>query len=120
MHVRHRDEVEPFTGDDGAIVRELAAPGNTPLSRHSLAEIRHPPGTSSREHYHTEAEEAYYVLEGQGKIRIDGETQQIGPGDAVVIVPGQKHTVWQEGEGDLVLLVTCVPAYSVEEVVFTE
>jgi hypothetical protein len=25
-----------------------------------------------------------------------------------------------EGDGDLVLLVTCVPAYSVEEVVFTE
>jgi len=38
----------------------------------------------------------------------------------VVITPGERHKVWQEGEGDLVLLVTCVPAYSVEEVVFTE
>jgi hypothetical protein len=38
----------------------------------------------------------------------------------VVIVPAQQRKVWQEGEGDLVLLVTCVPAYSVEEVVFTE
>jgi mannose-6-phosphate isomerase-like protein (cupin superfamily) len=61
----------------------------------------------------------YYVLQGQGGIRVDGETRTIGPGDVVVITPGQRHTVWQEGEDDLVLLVSCVPAYSVEEVVFT-
>jgi hypothetical protein len=28
--------------------------------------------------------------------------------------------VWQEDTGDLVLLITCVPVYSVEEVVFVE
>lgn len=120
MHIVVRDEVQPFTGDDGAIIRELASPCNSSLSRHSLAEIRHPPGTASQEHYHTEAEEVYFVLEGQGGIRVDGETRSLGPGDVVVIVPGQRHKVWQEGEGDLVLLVTCVPAYSVEEVMFTK
>jgi mannose-6-phosphate isomerase-like protein (cupin superfamily) len=120
MQLFNRDDVERFVGDDGSIIRELASPGNSTLTRHSLAEIRHPPGTASQEHYHTEAEEVYYVIEGQGAVRVDGETRSIGPGDVVVIVPGQRHTVWQEGEGDLVLLVTCVPAYSVEEVVFTE
>jgi mannose-6-phosphate isomerase-like protein (cupin superfamily) len=82
------------------------------LTRRSLAEIRHPSGTASIEHYHTEAEKVYYVNQGQGRIRVDGETHSI--------VPGQRHKVWQDGEGDLVLLVSCVPAYSVEEVVFTE
>ena len=120
MHLVARDNTRPFVGDDGAIVRELASPRNSSLTRHSLAEIRHPPGTCSQEHYHTEAEEVYYVLEGQGAVRVDGETRLIGPGDVVVIVPGQRHKVWQEGEEDLVLLVTCVPAYSVDEVVFTE
>jgi len=120
MQAFNRDNVQPFVGDDGAIVRELASPANSGVTRHSLAEIRHPPGTASQEHYHTEAEEVYYVLQGQGGIRVDGETRTIGPGDVVVITPGQRHTVWQEGEGDLVLLVSCVPAYSVEEVVFTE
>ena len=119
MQLFNRDAVEPFVGDDGAIVRELVSPGNSGLTRHSLAEIRHPPGTASQEHYHTDAEEVYYVIEGQGAVRVDGETRTISPGDVVVIVPGERHTVWQEGEGDLVLLVTCVPAYSVEEVVFT-
>ena len=120
MQVLNRDDIQPFAGEDGAMVRELASPANSSLTRHSLAEIRHPPGTASQEHYHTEAEEVYYVVGGQGAVRVDGETRSIGPGDVVVIVPGERHTVWQEGEGDLVLLVTCAPAYSVEEVVFTE
>ncbi len=120
MHVIARDDVRPFVGDDKAIVRELASPGNSSLTRHSLAEIRHPPGTASQEHYHTVAEEVYFVLEGRGGLRVGGETCSIGPGDVVVVLPGERHKVWQEGEGDLVLLVTCVPAYSVDEVVFTE
>jgi mannose-6-phosphate isomerase-like protein (cupin superfamily) len=120
MHLIARDDVQPFVGDDGAIVRELASPRNSGLTRHSLAEIRHPPGTASQEHFHTEAEEVYFVIGGQGGIRVDGETRPIGPGDVVVIVPGERHKVWAEGDADLVLLVTCAPAYNVEEVVFTE
>ena len=120
MQLIARDDVQPFIGDDKSIIRELASPGNSGLAQHSVAEIRHPPGTASLEHYHTEAEEVYFVLEGRGGIRVDGETHTIGPGDVVVITPGERHKVWQEGKGDLVLLVTCVPAYSVEQVVFTE
>jgi mannose-6-phosphate isomerase-like protein (cupin superfamily) len=120
MNVITRDGIQPFVGDDGSIIRELASPHNSDLNRHSLAEIRHPPGTASQEHYHTEAEEVYYVIAGHGGVRVDGETRELKPGDVVVIVPGQHHKVWQKGEEDLVLLVTCVPAYSVEEVVFTE
>jgi len=115
MRMTNRDLVQPFTGDDGSIIRELAR-----LARHTLAEIRHPPGTASREHYHTSAEEVYLVLDGHGDVRIDGETQAIGPGDLIEIVSGQRHKLWQRGEGDLVLLVTCAPPYNVQEVVFTE
>ena len=120
MTVTNRKKIDTFVGDDLAVVRELASPHNSPLTRHSLAEIRHPQGTASLEHYHTKAEEVYYVWEGRGGVRIDGEMCDIGPGDVVVIVPGQWHSVWQEGDGDLVMLVTCVPAYSVEEVAFDE
>lgn len=118
MHVTNRDQIKAFAGDDGTIIRELASPRTSSLTRHSLAEIRHPPGTASQEHYHTQAEEVYYVLSGRGGVRVDGKTRTIGPGDVAVIVPGEWHQVWQEGTDDLVLLVTCVPAYSVEEVVF--
>ena len=59
MHLIARDDVQPFVGDDESIIRELASPGNSEVTRHSLAEIRHPPGTASLEHYHTEAEEVW-------------------------------------------------------------
>jgi mannose-6-phosphate isomerase-like protein (cupin superfamily) len=120
MTVTNCKQIDSFVGDDGAVIRELASPHNSPLSHHSLAEIRHPPGTASREHPHTVAEEVYYVMKGRGGVRVDDETHGIGPGDMVVIVPGQRHSVWQEGESDLVMPVTCVPAYSVEEVAFDE
>lgn len=77
MHIVAREDVQPFTGDDGAIIRELASPRNSALSRHSLAEIRHPPGTASQEHYHTQAEEVCFVLDGRGGIRVDGETRTV-------------------------------------------
>jgi mannose-6-phosphate isomerase-like protein (cupin superfamily) len=120
MHVIHRSMVQPILAADGSLVRELAAPGNAPLAGHSLAEIRHPVGTASREHWHRVAEEVYYVLEGEGVVRVDGQVRTIGPGDVVVISPGQRHKVAQQGDRDLVLLVTCVPAYSPAEVVFLE
>lgn len=120
MQLLAREDIGSFTGDDGAIVRELASPSNSGLTRHSLAEIRHPPGTASQEHFHREAEEVYLVVEGRGGIRVDGKAYVIKPGDVVIITPGERHKVWAAGETDLVLLVTCVPAYSVEEVVFTE
>ncbi|HSJ52924.1 MAG TPA: cupin domain-containing protein [Anaerolineae bacterium] len=120
MHVIHRTMVQPILADDGSLIRELAAPGNAPLAAHSVAEIRHPVGTASREHYHGVAEEVYYVLEGEGEVRVDGQSQAIGPGDVVAISPGQRHKVAQRGDKDLVLLVTCVPAYSPAEVVFLE
>jgi hypothetical protein len=64
MQVFNCDDVQPFVGDDGAIVRELASPRNSDLTRHSLAEIRHPPDTASQEHYHTEAEEVWDAIDG--------------------------------------------------------
>lgn len=119
MQIRARHAVPATQAPDGALIRELASPHNSGLTRHSFAEITHPQGTASDEHYHLEAEEVYYVLQGEGQVRIDGQARPIGPGDVVVILPGQRHQVQQEGTADLVLLVTCVPAYSTEDVVFT-
>ena len=58
---------------------------------------------------------------GPGKeICIDDQRVSIGPADIVTIVPGQRHKVWQCGDGDLTLPVICSPPYSMDEVVLTE
>ncbi len=112
-------EIVPFTGPDGARVQQIAGRSDG-MTSHSLAVISHPPGTECVEHHHTLADEVYLVWSGRGCVRVDGETRQVGPGDAVTIRPGQRHKVWSDGPGDLVLVVSCAPAYQMDEVVWDE
>ena len=113
------DDIVPFTGPDGARVQQIAGRGEGMMS-HSLAVISHPPGTASVDHHHTVADEVYLVWSGHGRVRVDGETRHVGPGDTVTLRPGQRHKVWSDGPEDLVLVVSCAPAYQVGEVVWDE
>jgi mannose-6-phosphate isomerase-like protein (cupin superfamily) len=72
------------------------------------------------EHHHTVADEVYYVQAGRGRVRVDGEVIDVAPGDTIVIRPGQRHKLWADRGEDLVLVVTCAPAYSVTEVIWDE
>ena len=45
----------------------------------------------AREHYHKRGTEIYYVLEGQGAIRLDGVAHPIRKGTLVHIPPGVVH-----------------------------
>jgi mannose-6-phosphate isomerase-like protein (cupin superfamily) len=113
------DDIAPFTGPDGARVQQIAGRSEG-MTSHSLAVISHPAGTATVEHYHTLADEVYLVWSGRGRVRVDEETRLVGPGDAVTIRPGQRHKVWSDGPEDLVLVVSCAPAYQVSEVVWDE
>ncbi len=108
-----------FVGPDGARIRELAG-RTTGLTSHSLAIIIHPAGMETVDHHHTVADEVYYVQSGRGHIRIDGETRDLAPGDTIVIRPEQRHKLWADMGEDVVLVVTCAPAYSVTEVIWDE
>jgi len=116
---RSQAEVPEFTGADGARIREVAG-RSTGLSSHSLAVITHPAGMSTVEHHHSVADEVYFVQSGTGRIRVDDEMWSVQPGDTIIIRPGQRHKVWADGPADLVLIVTCAPAYSVTEVIWDE
>lgn len=106
-------------GEDRARIQELEG-RSTGLTSHSLAVITHPPGTASRLHHHTVADEVYLVQAGHGQIRVDTTTRGISAGNVVVIRPGQLHKVWNLGPEDLVLVVSCAPAYEVSEVAWDE
>jgi mannose-6-phosphate isomerase-like protein (cupin superfamily) len=111
--------VREFIGPDGARIQELAG-RRSGLTSHSLAIITHPAGMATVEHHHTVADEVYYVQSGRGRIRVDGEERQLAPDDTVIIRPGQCHKLWADAGVDLVLVVTCAPAYSVTEVIWDE
>ena len=120
MEVVNRNGVEAFITKDGSEIREILAPRNSSIRNQSLAEARLAPGQVTEEHFHPVAEEIYYVLEGRGLMRIDGEEREIGPGDGIAILPGQRHRATNTGDSDLVILCCCSPAYEHEDTIITE
>ena len=120
MDVRNLEEMPAFTTKDGSEIRELLAHRNSAIRHQSLAEARLPAGASTQEHYHPRAEEIYYITHGQGRIRIDGEVRDVKAGDAIAILPGQQHKLWNTGAATLRLLCCCAPAYEHADTIITE
>ena len=120
MDIKNLNEAPPFTTKDGSEIRELLAHRNSAIRNQSLAEARLPAGGATQEHYHIRTEEIYYITHGTGRIRIDGEIRDVKTGDAVAILPGQKHKLWNTGNDTLRLLCCCAPAYEHEDTIITE
>ena len=71
----------------------------------AAAEVHHLQITNAKLHFHQRTDEIYYVLEGQGRMRLDDGEVELHM-DVVVYVPrGVKHKAW----GDLKVLVICIP-----------
>jgi mannose-6-phosphate isomerase-like protein (cupin superfamily) len=120
MDIKNLNEVSSFITKDGSEIRELLAHRNSAIRKQSLAEARLPVGASTQEHYHVRTEEIYYITHGSGRIRIDGETHEVKVGDAIAILPGQNHKLWNTGSDTLRLLCCCAPAYEDADTVITE
>ncbi len=120
MDIKNLEHVPSFTTLDGSEIRELLAHRNSGIRNQSLAEARLPAGGMTLEHYHRKSEEIYYITHGTGRMRIEAETREVGPGDAIAIRPSQKHKLWNTGTEPLRLLCCCAPAYEDSDTVMTE
>ena len=120
MDVKNLSDAPPFITKDGSEIRELLAYRNSEIRNQSLAEARVPVGGSTQEHYHPKAEEIYYIIHGSGRIRIENELREVKAGDAIAILPGRKHKLWNTGEDVLRLLCCCAPAYEHSDTIITE
>lgn len=120
LQINNRHDREPYQTKDTSLIREIAHPTNSAATQQSLAEATLPPGATTTAHFHPKAEEIYYVLSGQGLLRLEAEEAALRPGDAIVIAPGQRHQVRNIGAVDLVFLCCCAPAYAHDDTVLCE
>ena len=120
MDVRNLADVPAFTTKDGSEIRELLAHRNSCIRLQSLAEARLPPGARTQPHYHPRTEEIYYVLRGQGRMKLEESEREVGPGDAIAIPPGARHTISALGTEPLVFLCCCAPPYEHEDTVLVD
>ena len=111
MDIRNIERVPAFTTKDGSEIRELLSHRNSCIRQQSLAEARLPAGGSTTPHQHPQTEEIYYILEGCGRMWIEGEAHDVGPGDAIAIPPGRTHQITNTAGATLKFLCCCAPAY---------
>lgn len=98
--------IDPVPCPCGQAKRAFAEDGNELATMH-VVEICE----DSRTHYHKRMTEIYYVLEGEGRIELDGEAHPLKPGTAVFIKPGCRH----RAVGKLKILNVPIPAFDPED-----
>ena len=91
----------------GESTRPLTAADGGPCSLH-VTSI-----TDSARHFHRDTSEVYYILEGTGKIELNGRWFDLEPGTVVHIEPGTRHRV--VSPGGLRTIVVAVPPFRAED-----
>lgn len=112
MYVTAYGDLGAFVTLDGSEIREWAGPVSMPACNQSLAEATIPVGGATTAHYHRKTEELYLVVEGLGRLVIDGQERDVGNGDCALIPPGSTHKLFNTGGVPLRVLCACAPAYS--------
>lgn len=62
------------------------------------------PGSSIGYHLQKE-DEIYYILSGNGKMKMNGKTFAVKPGDAILTRPGSSHGIAPNTDNDLVIMI---------------
>ncbi len=120
MDVRKLGEASAFITKDGSEIRELLAHRNSCIRQQSLAEARVAPGMSTTAHWHAKTEEIYFIQQGRGLMEVGDGRDEVGPGDAIAIPPGQVHRITNVGQEPLVFLCCCAPGYEHEDTILVD
>lgn len=101
--VRHRDKTRAvICSACGESTRILTRADGQDVVNFHITHI-----LDSKRHYHRKCNEVYYILEGSGKMELDGETVELTPGTTVYIPAGTRH----RGYGDFKTVVVGTPAF---------
>ncbi|MGQ9472733.1 MAG: cupin domain-containing protein [Candidatus Caldatribacteriaceae bacterium] len=90
-----REEEKVFRGGDWGIKYLFRGP------RLDWGIIYLKPGTSMGAHYHEEVEETFFILEGRGILRVNGEEIPVSQGMAFRLEPGEKHDLYTQENSSL-------------------
>ena len=82
--------------------------------RYSLAHATLPPGKTSLRH-RLKTSEVYYILQGEGLMRIADESAPVRAGSAVYIPPHATQCITNTGTTDLLFLCIVDPAWRIED-----
>ena len=114
------ESCKTYVTKDGSEITEIIHPELHNNKAQSLAQARVRPGQITQAHYHQQTEEIYFLLGGQGRMRLDNQQFDLRSGEAIVIKPGQIHQIENTGTVDLLFLCCCSPAYSHDDTILID
>jgi mannose-6-phosphate isomerase-like protein (cupin superfamily) len=115
MIVINRQRAAVINTPHGSEIRPLVDRTTSDIERCSLAEEVLPVGAAVGRHYHTETEEVYYILRGNGRMTVGDEVRDVSTGDAIFIPRGHVHSLENTGQEEMTIMLVCGPAYSYED-----
>jgi mannose-6-phosphate isomerase-like protein (cupin superfamily) len=91
----------------------LISPQNTSTGNISIQVSEIPVGSEQPVHNHG-PEQCYYIIKGKGLMILEGETREVGEGDAIYIPSNKKHGIKNAGTVALEYLTANSPAFDKE------
>jgi mannose-6-phosphate isomerase-like protein (cupin superfamily) len=102
------DDLEPVQEDGDTATVRVAFDAANGCQRLQQRLIRYGPGRSA-ERTLVEQQEVLYIVDGRGRLDLDGRTHQLEPSMGVYLAPGESYAVENSGPGDLHVLSVVAP-----------
>ena len=90
-----RESEQPYRGGDRGVKYMARGP------KLDWGVILIKPGEKMGEHGHKEVEETFYVVEGSGKMLVDGKPIPAETGDAFYVTAPERHDILNDGKSDM-------------------
>lgn len=90
----------------GTVLMERLLDGPAEMLGKGRAYVRHTlrPGVSIGRHTHDHEMESMFIVSGRARHEINGQVQELEPGDLIAAMPGDTHEIACLGEVPLVLI----------------
>ncbi|MFI5130497.1 MAG: cupin domain-containing protein [Chitinophagales bacterium] len=114
MTIIHETEVNEVE-HPGRYMRWLANEDSLRAKNLSVCVIRVMPGETVRPaHSHPNSEELIYIINGSGKVMIEGEVDNVRAGSAVLFEQGKVHMLRNTGDVEMKVICFFAPATTVD------
>jgi len=115
MLVRDFRDCKEIVAIDNTVLRELINPEKDDVELgYSLAVAKVGVGETTSAH-RIKSSEVYYILEGEGLMFVDDESQEVHSKQAVYIPPGAVQKIKNTGQEELVFICIVDPAWKAKD-----
>ena len=115
MSIKENSKIDFIEGDEGAKIKQYFEPHNTSNGiNYSIAQFSLESGKKTKLHK-IKSSEIYYILEGEGKLKIDDKIFRLKKDDSAYVPPNSKQFIENIGSKYLRFLCIVEPAWKAED-----